>query len=860
MEIKYSFNNGPRIDIIDGDLDLYSTQLFEYVNGLLYAVTSFEQGNNTFVKHMRQWYTDWEIRVYGWTEQNGLELKGRHRFNLTDKNVKINIDSDNIVDAKIWLNYVIEFKNKYNCVVYINSKFNDRLFKFVKNTSDIHKYDPSQIIDFYATYDIGRYDLKKYGVDIWGNFEHYNGNIKEGHRVYKSFKNPSDWSNLPTGQIATDILGLKYNPNYENLELSNFRDSMMNEYNNVETKSVDMSINNTLPKMSNSVSINFIDGPFVEIKGDVNESYYVEFIDSDTNEILHASNITNNMWTKASIKYHLNWLINIYSNNKLIFTHKFNPEGKNVYIALDSSSLGDTLAWFPYVEEYAKKHNCKVICSTFWNNLFEETYPDIVFVKPGNTVYDIYAQFNIGIFGDGDRKTDKNPRDTRNIPLQQVATDILGLEFKEVKPRIHVPKLSKIRSGLIPNSKYVAIAQHGTSQCKYWNNEYGWSETVDYLKSKGYQVMSVSKEGTKLKGVLNRGGNNKDIIDTIYQISNADFFIGISSGLSWLAWALNIPTILISGHTQPYYEFKNPYRVHRGDVCNGCWHNHNFDKGNWNWCPVKQGTNQMFECTKSIKFTDVKFMIDVISDDKTCYFETNDSEKIVSRNLKKENLDFKWDNLNLYDDSNIIIYEVYRDRLYENDGCKIEFGDIVMDFGANIGIFSRYACEQGASKVYSFEPDSLNFECLTKNSKDYPIECFNKAVFDKEGIIKFNKKNASGIHAVAELDTEQIDAERKDTVDVEATTFQKIVSELGIDRINYLKIDVEGSEKNIIYSMKQEHFDIIDKISLEYHHRAFNHNEQEKDKFVNYIVNMGFKNYFLFYLRDNHEIMMRFWK
>jgi len=44
------------------------------------------------------------------------------------------------------------------------------------------------------------------------------------------------------------------------------------------------------------------------------------------------------------------------------------------------------------------------------------------------------------------------------------------------------------------SKKQVCIAIHGTAQSKYWNNKDGWQEVVDYLKSKGYEVLLISKE------------------------------------------------------------------------------------------------------------------------------------------------------------------------------------------------------------------------------------------------------------------------------------------------------------------------------------------------------------------------------
>ena len=49
--------------------------------------------------------------------------------------------------------------------------------------------------------------------------------------------------------------------------------------------------------------------------------------------------------------------------------------------------------------------------------------------------------------------------------------------------------------------------------------------------------------------------------DRITDIFNCDFFIGLGSGLSWLAWALDRKVILISSFSAPYSEFYTPYRI-----------------------------------------------------------------------------------------------------------------------------------------------------------------------------------------------------------------------------------------------------------------------------------------------------------
>ena len=265
-------------------------------------------------------------------------------------------------------------------------------------------------------------------------------------------------------------------------------------------------------------------------------------------------------------------------------------------IVFDSASLGDTIAWIPYVEEYRLKHGTHVILSTFWNNLFEKKYPEIEFVKPGSTVYNIQKQYNIGWYTPWD--PNKNPNNYKTIPLQQTASDILGLDFKEIKPKIVMPKGD--REIL---EKYVCISIHSTCQTKYWNYSNGWQEITYYLLQNGYKVVLISKEEDGYmgnyypKGIIDKHGLN--IEDTMNILKYSEMHITISSGLSWLSWAIDIPTIIISGFTSPWFESSQGIeRVFNSNVCNSCFNDPNieFDKGDWNWCPRKKD----FECSKKI--------------------------------------------------------------------------------------------------------------------------------------------------------------------------------------------------------------------------------------------------------------------
>lgn len=359
---------------------------------------------------------------------------------------------------------------------------------------------------------------------------------------------------------------------------------------------------NNIVEVKNKVIIHFVKGPYVEIKGNIDSEYTVKFIDNKTGKVHYSTNIKNNCWCKCSIEYFVEWKIVIYQNDKIWYEYVYNSKGKRVYIAMDSKALGDSLAWVSYVEEFRKQHECEVITSTFMNHMFEERYPNVKFVEPGKAVENLYAMYCVGLFYNDDSSINffKNPIDPKTQTMQKMCSDILGLDFKEVKTLI-----KKRNVKIDPNLKQVCIGVFGTAQSKFWNNPTGWQDVVDWLKKKGYTVKLVSKEGddymgNKLpKGIIKHPNGPLELV--MDEMLKSKAFIGIGSGLSWLSWSLNVPTVLISGFSYDWAEMQDCYRVAAPKgKCEGCFNRIRLDAGDWNWCPDHKGTERQFECTKSI--------------------------------------------------------------------------------------------------------------------------------------------------------------------------------------------------------------------------------------------------------------------
>ena len=348
--------------------------------------------------------------------------------------------------------------------------------------------------------------------------------------------------------------------------------------------------------VTNYVRISFNSEPKVEIVGQKDASYRVEFIDAIKNKVVYSSNIKNGHWSSSSLRYYINWKINVYENNNIIASSVLDLENKKVKITIDSISLGDTLAWIGQIDKFQKKHKCIVHVHCKFKEILFNAYPNLNFATLPTDEY--YASYLLGYFMKENWPC-LTPVNPKTVPLCKVASDILGLEYEEIKPNLTFSKK-------VNDKKYVCIATQSTAQAKYWNNPSGWESVIKYLNSKGYEVWCVDKFSSYgVKGSINiipKGAVDKtgdiSLEERITQIDGADFFIGLSSGLSWLAWALDKPVVLISGFTGEYNEFYTPYRVFNEKVCNSCWNDPEcrFDSLNWLWCP----RGKKFECSSQI--------------------------------------------------------------------------------------------------------------------------------------------------------------------------------------------------------------------------------------------------------------------
>jgi FkbM family methyltransferase len=168
----------------------------------------------------------------------------------------------------------------------------------------------------------------------------------------------------------------------------------------------------------------------------------------------------------------------------------------------------------------------------------------------------------------------------------------------------------------------------------------------------------------------------------------------------------------------------------------------------------------------------------------------------------------------------------------------VKKGDTVFDIGAHIGSFSLYAAKKAGSSggVYSFEPCKESFDLLSKNKKINNLEnlkIFNLAVSNKGGIKKFFISN-SGNQAANSL----FEINNAKEVKVSVISFENFLKQNKIKTIDFLKMDCEGGEYDILFNSSKKTMQKIKKISLEYHPI-----DNKKNKFT--IINFLRKHNFL---------------
>lgn len=194
-----------------------------------------------------------------------------------------------------------------------------------------------------------------------------------------------------------------------------------------------------------------------------------------------------------------------------------------------------------------------------------------------------------------------------------------------------------------------------------------------------------------------------------------------------------------------------------------------------------------------------------------------------------------------------MVREIFFRKLYTPPYLPIGKNDIVVDIGANYGLFTLFAASRTRNTVYAFEPSPKNFEVLTRHVavnglKHVIAHC--SAVSDKLGSANLFLSSRDG---QLNLLSDQIIPDKIEKyktrvevldyllpaqtyLEVPTTTLQDIMDSNHIEQLDFLKLDCEGAEGSILHSTPKEYLKRIGKISMEFHDHLshFDHNNLQK--------------------------------
>lgn len=360
------------------------------------------------------------------------------------------------------------------------------------------------------------------------------------------------------------------------------------------------------------IKYDFNDGMRVKIPKSAPRKYRVVFADTDSGLVVYSADVEADSYIASVKKYFIRWKLIIYEQGKFdkpIFEHEMDFVGKDVLIPIPDGAMGDTIAWFSYLERFQQMTKCKlhVVMAPWMREIFEKQYPQYVWTtKEEAEKMKPYATYRVGLYF-VENAQDYQPVDFRKVGLHHAIGYMLGLEKQlgDYPPKVDLSAPRQIKE------KYVCIATKASSACKFWNNPCGWRELVKHLKAKGYRVLCIDKDHEISVGTtcysMPYGAEDFTgacpLQERINLIKDADLFIGCSSGLAWLAWCC-LPKdriIMINTFTEAWNEFecKHITNIH---VCHGCWNDtrYKFEHGNFLYCPCYKENIDLFQCGRYI--------------------------------------------------------------------------------------------------------------------------------------------------------------------------------------------------------------------------------------------------------------------
>lgn len=186
----------------------------------------------------------------------------------------------------------------------------------------------------------------------------------------------------------------------------------------------------------------------------------------------------------------------------------------------------------------------------------------------------------------------------------------------------------------------------------------------------------------------------------------------------------------------------------------------------------------------------------------------------------------------------------------KEDYGKVLDNSVIIDIGANIGVYSIFVAQAKNTTIYAYEPMLENYNLFLENIRlnklEKKIKAFNLAVGSKKEIRSLYL-GGSPFHSLYPIKDSPFNSlyKSKDesiqkTTKISCVSLKDIFDENRIKKCDILKMDCEGAEFEILYNFPDEYFSKIKEIRMEYHNHISN--EKNNDKYLKeFLLQKGFK-------------------
>jgi FkbM family methyltransferase len=139
-----------------------------------------------------------------------------------------------------------------------------------------------------------------------------------------------------------------------------------------------------------------------------------------------------------------------------------------------------------------------------------------------------------------------------------------------------------------------------------------------------------------------------------------------------------------------------------------------------------------------------------------------------------------------------LVHQQLKVKIYDSDDVAVNAGDVVLDVGSHLGVFTKVALDSGASKVVAIEPEPVNIRCFKQTFEtainDGRVVLVEAAAWHSKDKLQFKVEHESESGALDE----------KGELTVQALPIDDIVDDLKLDRVDFIKFDIEGAERHAL--------------------------------------------------------------